>query len=141
MEKVTLLRISQSDQGTEGVLVTSTGFACRSLELPWRDNRRNASCIPADEYEVVYDWSPHFRKYLYHVLDVPGRYGIRFHGGNVAGDVSRGYRSHSYGCILLGKYSGTLWGQRAVLLSRVTLRKFINVMGKEPFTLKIMEVY
>jgi len=42
----TLVRLRKSDQGTEGLLIYSR-FNCYSLELPWRDNRPNVSCILA----------------------------------------------------------------------------------------------
>ena len=45
MRQVYLLRTTTSDQGTEGFLVTD-GFNCRTLELPWKNNKRSISCIP-----------------------------------------------------------------------------------------------
>ena len=138
--KVFLIRTSTGDQGTEGRLITA-GFECFTMELPWRDNRKNVSCIPPGEYEAMFCHSLRFRRKLYLLLGTGHRTGIRIHSGNVAGDTSKGYKAHSYGCPLLGKYRGTLWGQKAILLSRVTLRAFHSIMDEEPFTLIIKEVY
>jgi len=50
--------------------------------------------IPAGTYGLIVDWSNEFKKNMLHLLDVPGRAGIRIHGGNTVDD--------SKGCILLG---------------------------------------
>jgi hypothetical protein len=77
---------------------------------------------------------------VYHVKDVPDRTYILKHPGNFAGDVAKGYKTNSNGCLLLGAKVGYINGQRAVLSSRPTLRKFMEAMNSEPYELKIMEV-
>jgi len=124
-----------SDQGTQGILVAA-GFISRTIELPWRDNESNISCIPPGEYMC----RPHHSKKFgscYLVEKVKSRTWILIHSGNFAGDKSAGYKTHSYGCILPGKYFGMLHGQLAVLVSRATVGKFINYMNKQPFLLNI----
>lgn len=55
-------------------------FTCKTMELPWLDNKNNLSCIPADEYELTKEATspkhdyPHMR-----VSNVPKRKGILFH--------------------------------------------------------------
>ncbi len=138
MKDVFLVRTVTSDQGTEGFLTElDGGFFCRTLECPWRDNKRSVSCIPAGEYIVVIRQSPKFgRKYW--VTNVPNRSWILIHSGNVAGDVNKGFRSHVQGCILLGKELGFLYGQRAILNSRITVNKFMNYMDYKQFKLHIV---
>ncbi len=138
MRDIYLFRLSSGDQGTKG-LFWAFRFKCYTIELPWRDNKPNISCIPVGKYKLKLTWSRHFNKYLYQVLDVPGRSGIRIHSGNFAGDVSLGYKSHSYGCILPGKYFGEIENQKAVLLSRVTLRKLMKMLHDETYNLIIEE--
>lgn len=46
MEKVNIFRLQRNDQGTEGILVYKD-LVLRTLELPWRENQRQISCIPA----------------------------------------------------------------------------------------------
>jgi hypothetical protein len=110
------------------------------MELPWRDNKPNVSCIPPDQYDAQIAMSPKFGK-VYWVVDVPDRSYIRNHAGNLAGDTKKGFKTHSYGCILSGKYKGYIAGQRAILLSRVTIRKFINLLQDRPFKLNIIEAF
>ncbi len=136
MIRVGLRRLAHSDQGTRGVLILPDGVACATLELPWRDNRPSRSCIPCGEYDVALRDSPRFGR-VYHVQDVPGRTWIEFHAGNLAGDVELGYRTHSEGCILPGRYFGTIAGQLAVLASRPAMREFMERLGGEPFRLLV----
>ena len=136
---VNLFRLKRSDQGTEGMLVTGD-FNCRTLELPWRNNQPQISCIPAGEYNVEIRISPKYGR-IYWVRHVPKRTYILIHSGNYAGDKSKGFKTHVMGCILLGKQSGFLGGQVAVLNSRVAVRQFMEHMDYEPFTLKIQESF
>lgn len=55
----------------------------KSIELPWRDNKRGASCIPMGEYKMRCTMSPRFGRMMWEV-DVPGRTGIRIHTANFA---------------------------------------------------------
>lgn len=137
MPTARLVRVSSSDQGTIGVLQTSTGWRAYTIELPDRDNRPNVSRIPPGEYQVEWTRSPRFRREMYVLRDVPGRAGIRIHPGNLAGDEALGWRTHFAGCIGLGQRVGRLAGQRAVLTSAPTVQAFEDHMGRQPFTLVI----
>jgi|SRR5690625_422 len=74
-------------------------FECKTLELPWRGNRQNVSCIPPESGEATYpfiilDRSPSFNyKHLW-IKDVPNRSHIKVHRGN--------YHRSIEGCILVG---------------------------------------
>ena len=121
----TIVRYRFSDQGTEGVLsVPGVGVSFFTLELPWRGNRRSVSCVPSGEYLCGIVQSPRFGR-VYHIRDVPERSHVLLHSGNFAGDVSLGLRSHVEGCVLLGLKAGELHGQRAVLCSRMAVRRFM----------------
>ena len=137
---VQLYRLKRSDQGTMGMLVTPEGFKCYTLELPWRDNQKQISCIPSGEYNVEIRLSNKYGR-VYWVRNVPNRTYILIHSGNYAGDVSKGFKSHVMGCILLGKSNGFLGGQVAVLNSRITVRAFMEELNYEPFMLKIQETF
>lgn len=132
-----LTRTTRSDQGTEGQLITR-GFSCFTLELPWRDNEKGISCIPPGEYQAIITKSNRYGL-IYWLPKVEGRTGILIHWGNFAGDPIKGLKTHSMGCILLGKLIGFLGGQRAVLNSRVAVSQFISAMNYEPFILKVQE--
>lgn len=136
---VNIFRMKRSDQGTFGVL-TYQEFKCFTLELPWRDNQSNISCIPADSYPTVIRVSPRFGQ-VYWVKEVPNRSFILIHSGNWAGDIAKGYKSHVNGCILLGKRMGLLANQLAVLNSRITVKEFMRRLEFQPFTLNIHEEF
>ena len=106
-----LTRRNSGDQGTFGMLEIGDN-SWFTLELPWRDNQRSVSCIPAGDYECRWVVS---RKYghVYWLEAVPGRTGILIHAGNLAGDMSLGWLSHSKGCILLGQRQGQLGEARS----------------------------
>ena len=133
----TLNRLSSDDMGTCGIL-TAQDFTCFALELPWRNNTSNLSCIPPGEYVVKWTLSPRLKKYTYEVLGVPNRGGIRIHGGNVAGDTTKGYLSHSLGCPLLGKRIIRVKGQTFIATSGPTVQQFQSYMDKRPFKLCIV---
>lgn len=136
---VNLIRDKTGDHGTEGRLIHPL-FSCFTIEPPWRDNQSSISCIPTGEYNVELRKSPKYGL-TYYVKNVPNRSFILQHSGNVAGDRYKNFKTHSYGCILLGKYRGELWGQRAILSSRPTLKEFMILMKGDPYILIIEETY
>jgi len=136
---VNLFRMARSDQGTIGML-SFDDFRCYTLELPWRDNNRNISCIPKGSYEVITRLSPKFGN-VYWIKEVPNRSFILIHSGNWAGDLNKGFKSHVNGCILLGQKRGLLLGQLAVLNSRITVKRFMRKLNYQPFTFDIHEEF
>lgn len=69
-------------------------FSCVTLELPWRENQVNISCIPAGEYRYKLRFSPGKQYYVLELQDVPGRTYIQVHIGNFTHQIQ--------GCILPG---------------------------------------
>ncbi|MCB2200866.1 hypothetical protein KQI63_15785 [bacterium] len=112
--KALLMRMETGDEGTFGELsieapqVPQLAFTCRTIELPWRDNAEGKSCIPSGDYRVVTSYSKKFDRYLFEVLDVPGRSGVRIHEMNFAGDESKGFKAESDGCIGVGRVQ-SIW--------------------------------
>lgn len=78
---------------TIGVL-TVGGFRCHTLELPWLDNKRRVSCIPAGTYEYSKHVSPSQGPCL-SIKNVVGRTHILIHKGNFTRNV--------LGCIAVGE--------------------------------------
>jgi hypothetical protein len=78
---------------------------------------------------------------IYWVRKVPDRTYILIHSGNYAGDKTKGLKSHVMGCVLLGKKSGRLGGQVAVLNSRIAVRNFMEELEYQPFKLRIQEAF
>jgi len=134
----TITRFKRSDYGTFGVLILENFFSW-TCELPWKDNQSNISCIPIGEYKAIPYPSKHFGK-VYLVLGVTGRIGILTHSGNIGGDVSLGYKTHTHGCILQGKYIGQVYNQDAILYSRPTMNRFLEKANNRKLKLVIREV-
>lgn len=137
MRRYVLQRGRSTDQGTPGQLLRADGTRVAfSLELPWRDNARSRSCIPAGRYLCRQRRSPRFGE-VYAIEGVAGRSNVLIHAGNVAGDTSKGFASDVLGCVLLGQQLGTLRGQLALLVSRPAVSALQREAGGEPFTLEV----
>lgn len=100
MNTLHLHRDYTTPQVTHGILklVDPAGkilFECFSLELPWRNNEVERSCIPTGTYTLLHRTSPRFGKHL-HVTNVPGRSFILIHPAN--------YVSQLRGCIAPGLF-------------------------------------
>ena len=132
---------TNTDQGIFGRLIIPNLYECFSLELPWRDNKQNVSCLPTGNYKLLWCKSPRFKRMMYLIIeDIPHRGGFRLHSGNLAGDTSKGYTTHSLGCPLLGRKRGILNDQKAVLISRPAVSDFENIMNGRSAKLIIAEV-
>ena len=69
--------------GTNGNLLAAGNGLCHTIELPWKENEAQVSCIPEGRYELVTRYS---LKYRWHLLvkDVPKRALILIHPANDA---------------------------------------------------------
>lgn len=78
---------------TMGYLIVNEQVVCYTLELPWKDNSNNISCIPVGSYTGIlrYDKTDGWRIQL---ENVPNRTGVQIHMGN--------YTTQIEGCILVG---------------------------------------
>lgn len=65
----------------------------KTLELPWKDNQSNISCIPKGEYPVKHRTSEKYKEHFIVENTEPRKY-ILIHSGN--------FNHHTKGCILLG---------------------------------------
>lgn len=124
-EVLTLKRITQGDH-TYGVLIWKNEPLGVTLELPWRNNQRNISCIPAGNYICSRYRSPTHGD-CYFISDVPNRSHILIHAGNTLKDTQ--------GCILVGR----LFEKDAILRSRSALREMFIELPYD-FRLEIKNV-
>lgn len=140
MNTATLTRRESTDEGTAGVLSFGNEHTF-TMELPWRDNRPQLSCIPKGEYTCKIVQSPKFGK-VYEVKNVPNRGNVLIHSANVAGDSTLGFDTQLHGCIapclklgLMRNSHGVM--QAAGLVSRPALTQFMRWADSKPFTLRI----
>jgi allophanate hydrolase subunit 2 len=137
-------RFKHGDSGSFG-RVLAKGREFTSLELPWRENQRNKSCIPPGRYLCTWTYSNRFKREMYEVTGVSGRVGVRLHKGNWAGDTEKGLHSDSHGCPMYGKDQsilippGMTEPQAAISASRLAMQEFEDLMGKEDFYLDVID--
>ena len=119
MMNLTLTRAPSTAHGTFGILTLEGRPLCVTCEDPWKNNRRNESCIPTGTYQCR---NHNGKKYtnVWEVTNVPGRKAILIHAGNTTDDTE--------GCILVGESFDELDGKPAVLRSRVALMKLRGLL-------------
>lgn len=122
---------NQFEGGTNGALFYQGKFICFMIELPWKENARNVSCIPDGRYELALWYTDRFKHHLV-VKNVPGRTGILVHPANDALKELRG-------CLAPVSH---LTGIGTGVLSRKALDKLLLFiercrMKKEPLFLNI----
>lgn len=131
----TLIRSKSTKKQTLGVLTATNGnatFICKTLELPWLDNKKMISCVPTGTYKVKKVlWARKLKKF-YQLQDVPGRSGIFIHEGN--------YYYNYEGCIGLGASNADLNkdGEMDITATLATIAAFDGFMGGKDFTLTII---
>lgn len=115
-----LVRLVSSDLCTLGHLEDDEGVViCVTLELPWKGNQHEVSCIPQGAYPVIRYVSPK-RGYEVPLLEyVPDRSMIEMHIGNTVADTD--------GCILLGTRFGA--DGHSIEDSRAAFTKFMRLLG------------
>jgi len=121
-----LIRVSQTDEGTFGVLLKDELPLCVTLELPWKQNAPNISCIPAGSYNVQSFYSEKHGQ-VWEILNVPARSAILLHEGN--------FPSDSMGCIICAQYFS---GKETAIYNSVETIKFLRSVLASTFTLKVL---
>ena len=118
-------------EGTNGALFNNDRFVGFTIELPWKENRKQVSCIPEGVYELRPRYSEKFKHHL--VLEnVPNRSLILIHPANDA-------NKELQGCIAP---VSSLTGIAKGLQSRVVFQKVLSACyqafdRKEKVTLTI----
>lgn len=134
---VKITRYSQDENQTLGSCVVLNDknepvFSSISLERGWRGNERNISCVPIGVYELVLEYSPRFKKYLWELKGVDGRSECKFHASNFWKQLN--------GCIALGNQPTDINndGYLDVLNSGNTMKLFHKAFKKETKALLII---
>lgn len=69
--------------GTNGDIYLDKEKICSSIELQWKENQRQISCIPEGRYQLKKRFSQRFKWHV-HVTEVPSREFIIIHPANDA---------------------------------------------------------
>lgn len=104
--------------GTNGELLLDGARVCYTIELPWKNNQRQVSCIPEGKYSLRRRYTPRFGWHLW-VENVPGRDGILIHAAN---DALREIK----GCIAPVT---ELTGHGKGIFARMALKKLITLVN------------
>lgn len=146
LPQVYLRRFETGDDGTFGTVTTPSGLQLYSGELPFRDNMANFSCIPPGSYRAEFTESAHMKDANgnpvshYILTGVPGHQGIRIHSGVWCGDTKKNLKSHSDGCVLLGRAIMPIAGQKGLSSPKDAVSAFETDLERAPFLLVISGV-
>jgi len=127
--KITLSRLNDNGTQTLGLLFVADNklnplYYCWTLELPWKWNKPNVSCIPPGEYPCKKIISPNLGECIA-INNVPGRTLIRIHSGNFYTQIK--------GCILVGESPADINGDGVldVVNSKNTLAELLKILPEE----------
>ncbi|HEX7905828.1 MAG TPA: DUF5675 family protein [Chitinophagaceae bacterium] len=70
-------------KGTNGELLLNGDKVCSTIELPWKQNKNQVSCIPEGEYALKKRCTPRFGNHFI-LMNVPKRSYILLHAANDA---------------------------------------------------------
>ena len=132
-KSITIERNDYGDKQTLGCLSVlfdgSIVHTCHTLELPWKNNAFQVSCIPEGTYQVEKRYSTKFKNH-FHITEVKNRSFILIHSGN--------YYTVILGCVLVGKGLADINkdGLKDVTQSRNALKELLAIMP-DKFELKI----
>ena len=59
-----ILNRKYTAKGTNGELILNGERVCYTIELPWKNNQSQVSCIPEGVYELKKRYSPRFKEHL-----------------------------------------------------------------------------
>lgn len=131
MKKIILKRVQRTDNGTFGVMYEEyCDPFCVTFELPWHDNKKNISCIPAGQYPCIKGKNSKGKSVI-HIYRVPGRDYIQIHTGNTEDD--------SLGCPLVGEMFEPVGGKSAVQFSKRAYNELISIVEDRSFWLQVVE--
>lgn len=117
-----LKREIYGDTFTIGKLYREDVFVCDTLEDKVRDQKiPKITAIPFGKYQIIFNWSNKFQKYMPLLLDVPNYEGIRIHVGN--------YDVDTEGCILVGIYNPKF--KKMITTSRITFKKVFAMLQSD----------
>ena len=119
-----IIRETFTEVSTIGNLYLDSEWLCDTLELPYIDNQKSISCIPAGQYKVRLRLARESatRDYLHLLVeDVKDRTYILFHRGNAAKDTR--------GCILVGIGREQDLVKNSTLAMDLLMKEILNLGG------------
>jgi len=121
-----------SGESTFGVFIDDKNvpFAV-TLELPWKDNANNVSCIPCGTYKVKRVTTPNHGN-CFQITNVPNRTMILLHVANTNKDI--------LGCVGVGEKFDPVSGVDGIAESTFGYKEFMRKLeGVDEFSLRIID--
>src|SRR3990167_10818403 len=137
MNRLIINRLDYQEKQTLGIgfvfNVINKVWECKVLELPWKGNQKQVSCIPPGKYPLRKISSPS-HGLCFEVIGVPNRTNIQVHSANFYSDL--------LGCIAPGMDYGDINkdGVFDVLSSKVAMDKLLDLLP-ESTTIEIYGLY
>ncbi len=122
---ILLIRDTFTENSVIGELFLNGERMCDTLENPWKNNKKNVSCIPRGEYKVRLRLPRESatRNYLHLLVeDVENRTYVLFHRGN--------YPKDTRGCILVGLGSQQDFVSNSTLAMDLLIKEVIHLGGE-----------
>jgi len=119
-----IIRDTFTKVSTIGNLYLDGEWLCDTLELPYLDNQRNISCIPAGQYKVRLRLPRESatKDYLHLLVeDVTDRSLVLFHVGNKSSDTR--------GCVLVGIGTEQDFVKNSRLAMELLVKEILNLGG------------
>ena len=107
-------------KGTNGEFFLDGKKLCATIELPWKNNQPQVSCIPEGKYELRKRWTRRFGNHFI-LMNVPARSYILLHAANDA-------LKEIKGCIAPVSF---LTGEGKGKASRIALAKLVTLIYPE----------
>lgn len=106
-------------------------FDCHTLELPWKENKKNESCIPKGTYRMKRRFSNKHGQH-WHIQNVFDRDMILIHTGN--------FHTQIQGCVLVGMGLADINkdGCLDVTESKVALERINDILINDEYELIIL---
>lgn len=119
--QIRIMRFKHCKDRTLGIMEAGN-LTLTTLELPWKNNEKNISCIPAGNYKLRRRNTPKYGDHLI-LENVPGRSYVLIHFGNFPENTS--------GCILVGDgFKDLNYDQKTdITNSRSAMRMLLNEIG------------
>jgi hypothetical protein len=135
MIKFHLDRHYDKHQTKGNLLINKEGasYQCKTLELPWKENKSQISCIPEGTYPVKIRYSKKYGTHL-HITDVPNRDLILIHWANYVGSNNpKSGHPDLLGCVGVGERYGDITkdGIDELLNSKNIFDKMMNFIKDE----------
>ncbi|MCW5591069.1 MAG: hypothetical protein KIS74_03120 [Burkholderiales bacterium] len=129
IQSLLLKRIDLRPDRSYGALIGPQGPFIFTLELPWRENQPQVSCIPIGSWTCRRVVSPRWGETF--DIKVPGRSLIRFHWGNTEDDT--------LGCVLTARTFDPVKGINGAVDSKQAFGELMATLkGVDKFTLHVI---